>query len=258
MGLFFLLLPLQKTQAASVSEDFVTNLTFKPGLLVSTSKDVSGGLDLATVSNSGYLLGVVTSSANTAISFGKQSANTTVALNGVVAAYVTDANGEIKKGSLIGASWLEGVGMAVQQDQQDRVVGVAQEDLNISTAKDFNDVDTPSGKRTVKVGSIAIRLSDPPSQHVVANQSGVSGFTSKLAGRQVSFARVVSAFLIFTLALLVCAVFIRNSIKYSFVSLGRNPMASRPIYRSLLQVSLVSMGVILIGTAVAYAVIVVQ
>ncbi len=248
---------LRSVNASSVAEQFETDGVLKPGLLVSTSEVSAGKVELATIQNSGYLLGVVTASESATQTFSKAGASTTVALSGVVTAYVTDVNGEIKKGSLIGPSWLEGVGMAVQAENVNKVIGVAQEDFNPTATTEFPDVETPSGRRAVKVGSVAIRLSAPPALHAPLQQSGVAGFTARLAGQQVSYARIFAAFSIFLVSLLVCAIFIRNAIKSSFTSLGRNPMASHSIYRGLLQVSLVAAAVILIGTAAAYAVIVV-
>lgn len=245
-----------RIHASSLAEGFTTSSNPKTGMLVSTVADKPGELQLATVDNSDYLVGVVQTEGNGLISFTKDGANVSVATTGVVTAYVTDANGSVKKGDFIAASWLDGVGMRVNQGANQKVLGTALEDFNDSAAKEFDDVSTPGGNRTVKVGSLAVRLFGTPSKQLSADQSGISGFAARLVGKQVAFIRVVVAFLVFTITLIVSGIFIRSSIKNSFISIGRNPMASKSIYRSLLQVSVISMAIILIGTAAAYAVVV--
>lgn len=223
---------------------------------MSGGENSNSDLQLSTLNNSNYLLGVVQAEGSGLIEFNKDGATVHVATNGVATAYVSDINGAIKKGDFIGPSWIDGVGMYVPEGNEHKVLGVALEDFDTTSAKEYPDISTPSGNKTVKVGSLAVRLSGPPSQQLTASQSGVSGFTAKLVGRQVSFTRAVAAFLIFGFTLAICAIFISSSIRNSFVSIGRNPMASKPIYRSLIEVSIVSMGIILVGTAAAYAVVV--
>lgn len=243
--------------AASISESFSGSADLVPGMLVSTDPGVANGVTAATLANSNYLVGAVQAEGSALVSFTNNGATVSVATMGVVSAYVTSANGEVKKGDYIGPSWLNGVGMRVAEGDNHKVLGVALEDFDSSSATDFKDISLPGGKKTVKVGSVALRLFGTPSKLLTSNQSGVSSFVAKLAGHEVTYIRIAVAAVLFIFTLLLAGVFIKSSISRSFLALGRNPLASHSIYGSLTQISFVSMAIILLGTAVAYAVVVI-
>ena len=72
-----------------------------------------------------------------------------------------------------------------------------------------------------------------------------------------SFAKVMIGSLVFLSSLLVAGFFVTSSIRGSFVSIGRNPMASAVIYRNLAQVTAAAVVIILIGSALAYVILVI-
>jgi len=175
-----------------------------------------------------------------------------------VEVYVSDSNGEIKKGDFIGASWLEGVGMKSIASSRQKLLGVALENLDISKPSDYGSIKTPSGDKNIKVTSIRVRLIDKQNQSAnLATDSGIQGILSKVVGKAISPIKVLMGVIIFLASLFVAGLFISSSIRGSFISIGRNPMASASIYKSLLHISGLSILVILIGTALSYVVMVV-
>lgn len=240
--------------ASSLAEDFVSANTFKPGLLVSSVQTGSKDLELTTIANSNYLLGIVEPTGAGELTFTKNGANTTVATIGVTTAYASDVNGEIKKGDFVGPSWVDGIGMKVAAGDTHKILGVAMEDFNTATAKTYDGIKTPGGTKTIAVNSLAIRLSGPSIAQPLSAESGVNAFANKLVGHPITFTRLVSGFLIFALCVGICAIFLASAIKNGFTAIGRNPLAGKLIYRSLWQVSVMSIIVILAGTAASYAV----
>lgn len=244
--------------AGSIGEGFTGAGKFTAGTAVSINKDNPEDIALAEVANSDYLLGVVQESGDNLLTFSKDGSRVTVAVSGQVAVFASDANGVIKKGDFVGASWLQGVAMRSNVTDERKMLGVALEDFDVAAAKEYGEIETPSGKRSVKVAPLVVRLFDrETSPGQTAARTGLESFVNKLVGRDVSFARVLIGVLVFGISMVVCALFVYSAIRSSFISIGRNPLASSSIYSSLLHVSLLSTGIVLIGTSLAYIVLVV-
>jgi len=246
-------------QSSTIGEEFLSTDTFRVGSIVSLQKDNPREIVLTSLSNNEYTLGVVNNSGDNLITYSRDDSEVTVSLSGEVQVFVTDANGEIKKGDFIGASWLEGVGMKADTSDRQRLLGVALEDFDSeNSAKDYGLIQTPDGDKQVKVDTILIRFFDKETSGVTTatDVSNLEGFIRSIAGREVSLAKAVTVSLIFLTSIVVSGMFVSSSIRGSFVSLGRNPRAGTAIYKSLLHVSTVSIVVILIGTTLSYVVLV--
>ena len=241
-----------------VGEEFLSDGTFKVGSIVSIDKDKPESIELSTISNSDYLLGVVAQQEENLLTFSKEGSKTTVTLSGEVDVYVSDANGVVQTGDFIGSSWLEGVGMKSLESDKQKLLGVALESYSSAESKFYGDIETDSGKKSVSIDAIKVRLFEKEGTRLVTTpQSGVENILSNIAGKEVSYAKVLACSLLFLITLIVSGTFIVSSIKGSFISMGRNPLASTSIYRSLLHVSGLSVLVLIIGTALTYVVLVV-
>ena len=245
--------------AATVGEEFTSDQILEKGSLVSLSQDNPKKVELATVSNSEYLIGVVNESDSNVVTYAKNSGEVkvSVSLAGETEVFVSDANGEIKKGEFIGASWLEGVGMKSITNDKQKLLGVAVEDFSLSDSSNYGVIDTSNGPKDINIDTVTVRLFDKEGSEELTKVGGLEGFLSSLAGKEVSFLKVMAGSLIFLMSVVVAGFFASSSIRGSFVSIGRNPMASASIYRSLLHVTMVSVIVIVIGTTLSYVVLVV-
>jgi hypothetical protein len=248
----------QPVDASTVGEEFINSNSFSKGTIVSLDKDDPTNITLTNLSNSDYLLGTVVSSGENSVTFAKDNAEVTVAVSGDVSVYVSDANGAISQGDFIGASWLEGVGMKSLDSNRQKLLGIAVDDFDIENAETYGEIETPDGEKTIKVGVIKVRLFDKEGPLATdVSYDSAEGLLEKIAGKQVSFAKVLSGSIIFIVSLSVASLFIVSSIRGSFESIGRNPLSSVSIYRSLLHVSGLAVLVILIGTALSYVVLVI-
>ncbi|HEX9679326.1 MAG TPA: hypothetical protein VGA08_01785 [Candidatus Saccharimonadales bacterium] len=249
----------QVSRAAFISEGFLNTGNLAEGMLVSVNQEDPANIALANLTNNQYLTGVVSNSGDSLINVNYAQADIQVAIAGEVAAYVSDLNGDIKAGDFVGTSWLSGVGMKANEEDKQKLLGIALEDFNQeSIAQDIEDVPTPSGEKTARVGLIKIRLFDREAgPNPTGGLSGIEILASKIAGKTVPFARVLVASGLFALSVIISGVFLANAIRGSFISLGRNPLASGSIFTSLLQVSGVSVSLVLIGSVIAYILLVV-
>lgn len=246
--------------AATIGEEFIAAKQLEKGSIVSLSQDDPKTVELSTISNSEYLIGVVNETDSNVVTYAKDSTEVevSVSLAGETEVFVSDANGKIAKGDFIGASWLEGVGMKAITSDKQKLLGVAIDDFDPSSGSEYGEIETPDGKKEVRIGTINVRLFDKEgSEDLLLKKGGLEGFLTTLAGREISFAKIMAGSIIFLMSVVVAGFFASSSIKGSFISIGRNPMASASIYRSLLHVTMVSVIVIVIGTTLSYVVLVV-
>jgi len=245
--------------SGSISEAFATDDRLVNGMIVSIVGDTPSRVELANLNNNRYLTGVAEDEDISLLSLQKDPTDVTVATYGEVEVYVSDINGDIKTGDFIGTSWLNGVGMRATDTTEQKVLGVALSDFSAENNRyeTIEDIDTDDGLKSAQVGRIAVRiLSQEVGPRTGNSSSDITTFVQQLAGRDVSVFRAVIATIVLISSLVVSGVFIVNSIRNSFISIGRNPLASSAIFSSLIQVSAVSVIVILIGAAISYALLV--
>jgi len=264
--LSFVLLQLVLTSgagAATFSEGAISPEDLVEGTLVSLITTEPVSVEAADVNTGNYLAGVVVEKGDGLIVSDTDDSTLYIATEGVASVFVSDVNGGIKAGDFIGASWIKGVGMKVLEEENvdQKVIGVALQDLNVEEEYSFfvEKVETLDGDREARVGKISIKLfpRDIGPYFASDQPSGLEDFANKLAGKDVSFIRIMAALLLFGVSIGASAIFMSNAIRGSLKSIGRNPLASQSIISTLTQVSTVSIGLIVFGTAVAYVVLVV-
>ena len=254
-------LPVINVSASTVGEEFSTATDLQNGLLVSINPESPDSIELASLGTGKYSLGIINDTQSNVITFAKDNATVSVALSGEVLVYVSNANGEIKVGDFIGVSWLEGVGMKALTNQDQKLLGVALEDYDGSEASEYGNIETANGNKDVSVDVIKVRLFDKEGSVDAINSTNqttsLENFANSIAGKSVNPIRILAGALIFIMGIALAGFFAYSSIKGSFISVGRNPMASDSIYRSLTQVSMISVAALVIGAALAYVVLVV-
>jgi len=261
---FALLALILPVSASSFSEGIAASSgDYVNGTLVSLITTEPASIELADVNTSNYLAGVVEPEGQGLLVSDVEGSDVYIATLGVVTAFVNDLNGEIKAGDFIGASWIKGVGMKALEntDTDQKVLGIALQDQETTDQYSYTveDVKTPQGIKTARVGKISIKIfpRDVGPYFSASDKSGLEEFASNLAGREVPFVRIVTALMLFSVAVVISGVFMTNGIRGGLTSLGRNPLASQSIFTTLTQISVVSVGLILVGAAVAYAVLVI-
>lgn len=234
----------QSNESNAISRGFQANdSNIVGGSLVSTKKDGSDSIELANSESANRLAGVA-SKALVELSSG-ETGEVQVLLSGTTAALVSDINGEIKAGDKITASPINGVGMLATEDGQ--IIGIAQGDFKSGEAKSRTVKDKGGENHTVHIGSIPLRVGI--SYYVAPTSQFVPPFLQQIAntiaGRPVSFMRILLSCLLLLLSFGSIFVLIYTSVRSGIVSLGRNPLAAKAIQRGLLGVIVI---VLLVAT----------
>ena len=245
--------------AASISESYPSDNNYLLGSLVSIKQTEPVSIELAHINNNNYLTGVSVAEEDSLLNINREGATIHVATSGDVEVFVSDINGPIVTGDFIGASWISGVAMRADQGSEQKLLGVALQDFseeNIDQVA-ITDVDTPTGSRDTAAGKIIVRLFDRDiGTNTALSQSGIEALAQRIAGKDVAYARVLMATGLFLISAIISGVFLANAIRGSFISLGRNPLASSSIFASLMQVSGVSIGLVILGAFMAYLVLI--
>lgn len=182
----------------------------------------------------------------------------TVAKSGTVEAYVSNIDGSIRTGTRIGLSAYSGVGTAWKEDRQ--LVGVVAE--GVGDTLQWRDVgvqgvsgDSPT---QIKIAKVPILLT----QNVNNTQSGVSGFAGAIqqtayviVGHSVALWRIIAAMVVGFGSLILAFSLLISTGRGSFLSIGRNPLASSTILRGMWRIVFVSAGIMVVGILIAYLIL---
>jgi len=254
----FSLMLITPLYAAYISEGYLSGSSYPLGMLASINQTEPISIEPAHLNNNSYLTGVVVSEGDSLLNINRNGATTQIAVSGDVEVFVSDVNGPIQAGDFIGASWLAGVAMLADTSSEQKLLGVALQSFSSDSPDklELTDIETPSGRVTARVGKITIRLLDRDIGSS-GSDSGIEILAQRIAGKNVAYARVLMASGLFALSAIISGVFLANAIRGSFISLGRNPLASSSIYSSLIQISGVSISLVIIGAFLAYLLLII-
>lgn len=248
-----------RVHAISISQGFRTT---DKGLennmiaaLSSQSSDTNPLVERANDANKNKVVGIVTTIDSSLLTLTSSEAKVHIATSGDSAAYVTDLNGNIKKGDFIAVSPITGVGMKAS-DTDTIVVGVALEDFNTdnATPKQVNTVD--GSGRTVLLNKVKISV-EPRDRGLETNKERpfLVLFGQSVTGKAVTQAQVIVALVIFFLLLVVEGSIIYGAVHSTIISIGRNPLARTALFKQLLQVSWLALLVLIFGLGAIYAIL---
>lgn len=238
----------------TLSESYSASGNLVPGSLVSLDKNASDTVDSADTDNVNNLYGVVISGDNSLLSVGNgQTSQVQVATNGVQQVLVSDINGPISAGDPITASPIPGVGMKATQNV--KIIGVSQTDLK-GTKQTYKTKSGSSGSSNI--GSVAIDVNvsyfyKQPDKTIIP--SALQNVANSLAGKKVDALPIIVSAVIFLIMIIVVASIVYSMIRSSIISVGRNPMSQSAIYRDMIQMSALVVGIIAVAIAAIYLIL---
>lgn len=241
----------------SISQSYATADRLPLGALVSLEKDSSDRVVAAANSNVDSLLGVVVNVDSSLLAVTNDADNQAqVATSGTLQVLVSNINGDIQRGDYITASPVSGIGMKATGNV--KVIGIAQTDLttNNGSEKKYNDND--GKEQTILVGQIPL-LVNVSFYYKEADKtlipSAIQNVANALAGRTVSPVPILISAGIFLVTVIVVVSIIYSMIRSSIISVGRNPMSQSAVYRDLIQLSALVLGIIAVGFTAIYLVL---
>lgn len=185
---------------------------------------------------------------------------TYVAVSGTYNVLVSTQGGAINTGDYVTLSSVDGVAMkAGTLDEQGTVFGRAQAKfdgkgatLGSTTLKDTTGKTTG----TVQLGSIPVTIDIRRNPNDKSTKTDLPEFLQRLgkaiAEKEVSPIRIYLSLAITAVSLIAAIAVLYSGVRNSIVSIGRNPMSKKSIFRALLEIILTSILILVIGLFAVY------
>jgi hypothetical protein len=256
ISLFALLIPATASALTTLSQGYTSADTIPIGSIVSLQKNFSDQVIITTTASVNDIIGVIVNSNNTLLSLSSGQTNQVqVATSGVVQVLVSDINGKITQGDSITASPINGVGMKATDNT--KIVGVAQDNMSSNTSQQsYKD---KAGKvHTLLIGEVPVLVNvsyfyKTPDKTVIP--ASIQYVANALAGKPVNSLPVIISIGIFIITLIVVSSIVYSMIHSSIISVGRNPMSQSAIYRQLIQMSALVLGILVVAVISIYMVL---
>lgn len=192
------------------------------------------------------------------LSSGDLENETYVAVSGTYNVLVSTQGGDIKPGDYITLSSLNGIGMKAGTEEAS-VFGRAITGFNNTSpsrgAAKIQDVDG-NVLKDVKLGSVQLTIeiqSNPNEKSTDVNvPDALKRVGQAIAEREVSAIRIYISMAITAVSLISALVVLYIGVRSSVISIGRNPMSKKSIFRALLEVILTSALILVIGLFAVY------
>lgn len=183
---------------------------------------------------------------------------TFVASSGTYNVLVSTQGGPIVSGDYVTLSSVNGVAMKAGTEEA-TIFGRANGPfdgkgitLGTTTLKDTNG----NTNQTVTLGSIPVTIDIKKNPNIKSTESQLPDFLKRLgqeiAEKEVSPIRIYLSLGITAISIIAAIVIIYAGIRNSVISIGRNPMSKKSIFRALLEIILTSILILVIGLFAVY------
>ncbi len=234
-------------------------------LQVGTVLQLEGSGDKATVSPSKFdkasqMYGVAVDPRSLPVTVSNSGLKneTFVAASGTYNALVSTQNGPIKTGDYVTISAVDGVAMMAQPEQK-LVFGRAAANfdgknnvVSTVTLKDSNGKEL----NKVAIGSIPVVIDIRKNPNEKSTKTNLPQFLQRLgeaiAEKPVGPLRIYLSIAITGICIIAAIVILYSGIRSSIISIGRNPLSKKSIFRALLEIILTSLIVLIVGLFAVY------
>ena len=181
-----------------------------------------------------------------------------VAVSGTYNVLVSDEGGEINVGDYVTMSAINGITMKAGTEQKTvfgRAAGAFDGKgvtLGTTTLKDT----TGATKKTVTFGLIPVAINIQHNPNKKSTKVEVPDFLERIgeavAEKEVSPVRIYLSMAITAVSIIAAIAILYAGIRNSIISIGRNPMSKKTIFRALIQIILTSILILIIGLFAVY------
>jgi len=244
--------------AQTVTQAYQSDQLLQQGMIVRTTPNDTSKVEAVSQKTIDDMLGVVIPSSDAAVALTNPEASNQVyvATSGQYDVLVSTQNGPISQGDYITISSLAGVGMKAETSQQ-LVIGKALTSFDGNNPETTATLTTNKGKKEVGLGHVPIEVTVAHNPLYEKEQdAGVPKILSKAAelvtNRPVSAFRIYAGLVVFILSIIVAGCILYAGVRSGMTSIGRNPLAKKTIWRSMIQVTIMALIVFVIGVFGVY------
>jgi hypothetical protein len=247
----------------SVTQSYNSNPSVLPGMIVELEPKSQNTVEPLASKDISHMLGIVVPVKDSPIVLTSPSAKTQqvlVAASGSYSMLVSNQSGSIKAGDYVTASALSGIGMEATKANPE-IVGQAITGFN-GTSNVLGSVKlkgSTGGNINVNIGTatVSIRLAPNPIYQKGSTllPSSLSKTANSLANKQVSAARIYLGSFILLVSIVIASNLLYSGVRSGMTAVGRNPLAKKAIWRSLVQVIFSGLVIFMLGAVLAYTVL---
>ena len=239
----------------SMSQGYTTEESIPIGSIVSLINESTDTVVSASSQTTDSIIGVAVNEGSSLLTLNNGSDNQVqVSTSGVVPTLVSDCNGEITQGSQVTSSPLKGIGMIASTNT--KVVGIAQGKMTGTTKQTVSEDVCASNEVTLGQVPVLVNVSyhyQQPDKTIIP--AALQNIANSVAGKKVSTVPIIISGAIFIITIIVVVSIIFAMIRSSIISVGRNPLAQSAVYRDVIQLSLLVLGILAVAVIAIYLVL---
>ncbi len=242
--------------AQTVTQGYSSDEPLQRATIVSLVQDDPLKVEAASLDNIERLHGVVVARNDATFVLTAEEEQTLVTTNGRFEAFVSNENGPIELGDFITVSRVNGIGMKAG-DIEPSIIGKANGVFDGETdVLSTSEIDVNGVTQKVAIGRVQIDIGVAGNPLFRPTQTNVPGVLQRLAEnvaqKPVSAARIYISLTVFFGALIVAGTLLYSGVRSSVISVGRNPLSKKSITKSLIQIILTSVIILLLGVFGVY------
>jgi len=251
------LLPSIAGAVTAISQGYASSDELSVGSIVSLKDGAADQVEASSSGNVNNILGVVINDGSSLLTVSNGSGDQVqVATSGIATVLVSDINGPVVKGDQITASPVRGVGMKATNNA--KVVGVAQSAPSNSPNKDQSYTDNQGKKQQITLGEVQLLVGvtyfyAQPDKTLIPQ--AIQNLANALAGKTVNSLPIIISGVIFIITIIVVVSIIFSMIRSSIISVGRNPMAQSAVFRDVIQLSALVLGILAVAVIAIYVIL---
>ena len=255
MAILVFVLPLAVHAVTSISQGFLTSENLPLGSIVSLQSNAPDHVVATTTKTVDSIFGVVINNGSSLLTLSNgQNNQVQVATSGIATVLISDMNGDIAQGDQITASPISGVGMKTTNNT--KVIGIAQGKPSNTSVQPYTDAQ--GKKQTVNLGQVDVLVNaayyfKQPDKTIIP--SAIQNLANALAGKTVSALPIIVSAAIFAVTLIVVVSMIFSMIRSSIISVGRNPLSQSAVYRDVIQLSALVIGILAVALISIYIIL---
>jgi len=258
-GLVFFYSQLGSAASGSVTS-YEAESPIRNGTIVQLSGKDAQRVKVATQSELQNMFGVAVdrNQLSITLSDSKLKNETFVAVSGTYTVLVSTQGGTIKTGDYVTLSALNGIAMKAGTEEE-TVFGRAngsfdEQDVTLGSTT-IKDADGKTSQK-VKLGVVPVTIDikrNPNEKSTESNLPDVLNRIGKeIAEKEVSPIRIYLSMAITAISIIAAIAILYSGVRNSMISIGRNPMSKKSIFRALLEIILTSLLILIIGLFAVY------
>ncbi|GAC1391572.1 MAG: hypothetical protein NVSMB46_04600 [Candidatus Saccharimonadales bacterium] len=240
------------THAQTFTQGYASDKPLQRGMIVQINKKDTTKVEPVTTATMDQIYGVVVDANDASVTLGADNRQNYIATTGQYDALVSTQNGPVATGDFITVSAIDGIG-AKASSKEPYVLGRAIEafDGKTKVVSTIDQKDSSGHSQTLALGRVKVSI-------VVARNPLLKGAvpdlpeflrkaTDAIAGKPVNAAKAYIGVVIFIVSTVIAGSLMYSGIKSAIISIGRNPLSKKSIFRSMTQVILTGLIIFISG-----------